>query len=274
MKAPRRLASFVLILGTCVLLAGGAACASGGAAFSQLVALFVGALAVAGMGSFVAGCRDKGAQIGRDSGTDSGGEGDAGFPPFLCGQGARLPGSPGTEAWVRCCISGQIRACPPPPPTVACNFGYMETYCPDGITCGQTWNDPCGTGNLDAGPSDSGAPDAGRDAELTDTTPTPDGAQDLAPDAAAPVDTALPADAAADAFPGCGMGSRPIDGGAPDGWLRCCMGTEVRWCPPQPPNVACNYGQGQTFCADGVTCGWQTMNPCGLADGGAPEVMP
>jgi hypothetical protein len=277
MKDPRRRdpAPLVWLMGSCLLLAGGAACASGGAPLGQVVTLLLGVLATAGLSSLmVSGCRGQRAPISGDSGTDTatatpdaGGDtssSDAAPSSYVCGADSLPPDAAGA-GWIRCCVGGQIRACPPPPPTVACNFGWNETYCEDGLTCGLTWMNPCDIGKVDAGSPDSTSDSA------PDTGALPDAATDAAADMSPASDGAT--DLTTDVFVRCGEGSRPADGGMPaDGWLRCCMDRQIRWCPPQPPTIACNYGQGQTFCADGVTCGWQTENPCGVVDGGSAEV--
>lgn len=257
-------AQLAWIVGACVWLVGVAACASGGASLGQGLAWVVAALAAAGIGGFMSsGCRQERAPLSADSG-------------FNCNEGSLPPGTVGTDGWARCCVAKQVRVCPPPPPTVACNYGLGETFCPDGLTCGPTWADPCGTGRMDASTDTASTDGTSTDDASTDAAADAgtDGLADASTDAAA--DTAPPRDSATDANPdaflGCGAGSRPADGGMPEGWTRCCIAKETRWCPPQPPNVACNYGMAR-FCSDGITCDSSPQASCDAAVQGSAEAF-
>jgi hypothetical protein len=262
MRDRRRLMLLGTLVGALLLASCGAV-----APLPPPVILLIGALMVASLGGLAAGCRgnrgavDKNADDAGDAGDPGGDAGDARSDPYPgCGLGSRPLSAQAPPGWFRCCLGTEVRLCPPVPPNVACNYGLGQTFCSDGLTCGLTRDNPCG------------APDGGVDAAAADA------AADASADGTIAGDATVPADAtSSDAFPGCGEGSRPLGAEVPSGWFRCCLGTEVRLCPSTPPTVACNYGLGQTFCSDGVTCGFTGNNPCGTdagVDTGAAETGP
>jgi hypothetical protein len=253
MRDRRRL----MLLGT---LVGGLLLASCGAAAPPLpptVILLIGALTVAGLGGLAAGCRgDRGAagrnmDDGGDAGDPGGDAGDAGSDSFPgCGLGTRPLSAEAPSGWFRCCLGTEVRLCPPVPPNVACNYGLGQTICSDGVTCGFTWNNPCGT--ADAG-ADGTAEDAAADATISTG------------------DAGVGTDASRDVFGGCGSRRRALDAYEP-GWTQCCVGSTTMLCEIPPPGTECNYGAA-TFCPGG-TCIPSFGAACGDAGSDAAETGP
>jgi hypothetical protein len=64
------------------------------------------------------------------------------------------PDADAGAGWSRCCLRKQTRLCPPTPPLVACNYGFLTTFNPDG-TCGFNF------------PMDASSPDGSADANVT-----------------------------------------------------------------------------------------------------------
>jgi hypothetical protein len=123
-----------------------AACGGAGTAMPLVAFLLLGGATAAALGGLAAGCRDSDAFQG-------------------CYEGTRPLAAEVPTGWYPCCIDREVMLCPTEPPGTSCNYNRDQTFCPDGVTCGPTNQDPCNAAQPDAATGGIG------DAGLAETGP-------------------------------------------------------------------------------------------------------